>query len=863
MATLTRFPRTRLVPRAAAPLVLAASLLVPSGGADGQLMNPVLSAASALYAIPSGGSYDAANLYVAPDGAVWTASAVENVILKLSPDGTSATRWTMTTSPSAAGPSSLLPNPDGTFWVTELSGSNIALFDPATGNLTEWLAFARRPTVPLRRPDGKLWLPETGGALTLFDPADGSLIYYQSTAIYSCSYPFLDTDGSIWVSDFIGSYLMHIAPDGQSGKRWALPTTVNQPSKIIRGFDGALWISAYLSGQLLRLDPSTMEMKVFDLPLGTLPYDLMNYKDRIVFTDEAFGIVGFFDPAGSVPSETDILTPDANDLVLAPTAKTSVPVTTLLTSATDTIAAPPPAISTGGLTAGLAEYMIGIGSNWALALDQARGRILYGTKGYIGALMPAIPASQDDLYFPSAASIAGRTARWKTQLVAWNRATPDSTSVRNPLTVAEQLLPNGWIAGYLPNSSQTIGAGQLLAQDDPIGNEMGGPDSFGALRLEVQTPGNTADLFAWARVYTTRPDGGTYGLSMNPVKPGAAVGAGDTGFLFTPPDAAHRTNAGFVVVNAASGTLSVIDASGTALASRPFSWPGGTHVQYSPLFESFGLSPVPSARLAVQVDSGSVLPFGTSLDPVTSDPVGLELFKVSNATTGQWLPAVSRGGPPLGPSATTDIQLFNPGTGPASVKLVFRSGAPPQALPSTTVTVPPGQVVTLIDPLGARLGLSGVTGALDVISDQPVAVFARVHAADPSGGTYGYGLAAHNSGDAVPGGSRGVFLADTDSGWDVVQSDLLLANIADTTTTVTLNLTKADGTAAGTRDFALGPKEVRYVTMPWFSIAGAGTTAGRLDVVPASTAVNVFATLLRKDQKTGDVDAILPVVIPR
>lgn len=837
---------------------IAATLFLVAGAADAQFTNMTMPAASSLYAIPNSGDYDAANIYVAPDGSIWSASAFANVILKLSPDGLESTRWTM---PSGTGPSYLIPNADGTFWVTELGNPNFAKFDPATGILTEWADYTRRQTAMVRRPDGKFWVPETSGALALFDPDAGVIAYYTSVSLYSLSYPFLDDDGTIWTFDFLGGYLVHFTADGLTARRWLLPDVMSYPSKIIRGFDGALWISGYMSSQLARYDPATSEIRIYDLTVGTLPYDMLNYKDRIIYSDQAYGVIGFFDPKGSTPSTIQTLTPEATDLTLTIVTDPTVPVTTTIVPTTDTIPVPPAAISTGNQSAGLAEYQVGVTTNWAIALDAANNRIVFGTKGYIGTLFPPIPGSPDDLYFPSAASIAGANARWKTQLVAWNKGTPDSTGATAALTVSEQLIPNGWIAGYLPNAKQPIGAGKLLAQDDPIGNEMMGPDSFGALRLETSV-GNTADLFGWARVYTERADGGTYGFAMNPFKDAGAVGAGDTGYLFTPPDTTHKTNAGFLTVDAAQGTVSIVDANGTTLASRAFKWPGGTHTQYSPLFSSFGVDPVPSARFVVNVTSGTALLFGSSADPITSDPIGLEFTKASQAVTLQWLPAVFRGTGPLGPGARTDLQLFNPGSTSANVQLVYRSAPPSGTLPSAQVTVPAGQVVTLTDPLGSLLGLTTAAGILDVLSDQPVSVFARVHGSDPSGGTFGYGLSGKLSSAAVSGGTRGVFLADTDNGYDVIQSDLLLANISDTSTTVTLNLTGTDGNSAGTHDYALAPKEVRYVATPWFSIAGYGTDIGRLDVVPSGTAY-VFATLLRQDRKTGDTDAILPALTTR
>ena len=835
---------------------MAAALLLGAGAANGQFLDLTMPAASSLYAIPNGGDYDAANVILAADGSIWTASALENVILQLSPDGLTSTRWTL---PTGTGPSYLLPEPDGTFWISELGNPNFAKFDPVNGTLTEWADYSRRQTSMVRRKDGKFWVPETGGPLALFDPDAGTITYYQSASIYSLSYPFLDDDESVWTCDFLGGYLVHFSVDGTTARRWLLPDVVNYPSKIIRGIDGALWISVYSSGQIARFDPATSEIRIFDLTAGSLPYDLVNYKDRIIYSDQAYAMIGFFDPKGAVASTIQTLTPVDPDLTMDVVVRTSSPsVTTNIVPATDSIAVPPPAISTGRQDVAAAEYLVGVAVNWGIAVDEANNRIVFGTRGYIGTLFPAIPGSQDDLYFPSAASIAGATSQWKTQLVAWNKGTPDSTGALNSITASEQLIPNGWIAGYLPNSSQTIGVNQLLVQDDPIGNEMGGPNSFGILRLEASA-GNTADLFGWARVYRTAPNGGTYGFAMNPIKPPGAVQAGDSAFLFTPPDTTQRMNAGFVTVDAAQGTVSIVDGTGTTLASLAFKWPGGTHTQYSPLFSSFGIAPVPSARFVVSVTSGTAIPFGTSTDPVTSDPIGLEMCKASEAVTLQWIPAVFRGGGPLGSGSRTDLQLFNPGTVAATVQLLFRSASPGGSLPSAKVTVAAGKVVSLTDPLGSLLGLTTAAGILDVTSDQPVSVFARVYGTDPSGGTFGYGLAGKLSVAAVPGGSRGVFLSDTDNGYDAFQTDLLLANISDAATTVTVNLTGPGGTSAGTRDYALAAKEVRYVATPWFSIAGYGTDMGRLDVVPSGTA-SVFATLLRQDRKTGDTDAILPAI---
>ena len=847
---------------AAAPApggVLVTAPPVPAG-----VYPSLIPASIRLYGVPDGGRYDASNLVLAPDGAIWSASANENTIARLSPDTTELKRWTL---PKDAAPSSLLMEPDGTFWLTELGGFKVGKFDPATGILKEWPDASRRPTSLAKRPDGKFWLPETSGALALFDPAADTFTYFTSRDIASLSYPFLEADGTLWSGDFLFGYLVRFAPDGLTATRWELPNVLSSPSKLFRAFDGQLWISLYGSGQLARFDPATNEIRIFSVGEYLLPYDMASYKGRIVFSDQQYGTIGFFDPKDAVPSITKTLEPkevtlEGDDVrTVTPTETTIEPTTA---APTDAVAQP----VSGLVTDNLVQMSSGLSLVYGLAVDEARGRIWYGTSGSIGTLLSPMPASADDIYFPAAASIAGRNgSSWNTDIVTWNRGTLPAEGDPLTIPVTARLLPNGWIAGYCPGSTFDVLPGRIDARSDSIAAEMGGPDSYGALRLVPNAA--TTDLFAWARVSHRRPDGGTYGFALNGVKADRAIGEGKQGFVFAPPDTTQRTNAGFFVLEEVTGTLAVVDASGTEQAAVPFAWPAGRHVQYSTVFESLGLPPLPSARVVFRVTKGKILPFGMSIDGVTNDPIDLVPRGPDDAGTLQWLFAMGRGAGPLGPDTVTDVQLFNGSEAAANVTLQFRYASalddpPPSTdLPTFQVAIPPGAVVTLPDVLHESFGLDQVEGEIDVLSDVPVQAFARVTAPDDGGGRHGYGMPGVLGGLSIAAGSRGVFIAITDSGWDVVESDLHLTNPMDVPATVAVNLTSAEGQAAGTRTVTLGAKETRTLPVVWFSIAGNGTTFGRLDVVPTEGGPPVFATVIRRDKKTGDADPLLPFIIAK
>jgi hypothetical protein len=156
-------------------------------------------------------------------------------------------------------------------------------------------------------------------------------------------------------------------------------------------------------------------------------------------------------------------------------------------------------------------------------------------------------------------------------------------------------------------------------------------------------------------------------------------------------------------------------------------------------------------------------------------------------------------------------------------------------------------------------------GIVDVISDQPVYAFARVTSSDSSGGSFGFGIGGRRGGLAVGGNQRGVFTTTTDNGFDVMRTDLHLANLLDVPQSVTLKLSQVDGQAGPTRDLTLAPKEVRVLESVWFDLAGYGTNLGRLDVVSneAAGGGGVLATFVRSDRKSMDADAIVPYVIAK
>ena len=799
------------------------------------------------------GNFDGANLVKDSAGNIWGVAASDDSISRWSADRTTLSRWVMAT---GTAPSSLFPDTDGTFWITELGGFKIAHFDPATGNCTEYIDGSRRPSSLVRRPDGKFWLPETGGLLALFDPSVPNFTYYVTPGIYYLSYPWQDADGTLFSADFIYGFIVSWPPDVSTATIWSLPAASFSPSKIVRLEDGKLWISFYNSAEIGRFDDATGTLDIFTLLSGA-PYDIHNYRGLVAYTDE-LGQVGFLDPAVAVPTSSTVLTSTTATPTIRSTLAAPI-VTSTLVNDTQTLTFPGDVADVGTAVPGLAEILVNNGvAIWSMLIDETRGRIFFGTAGGFGILGPPPKIDDAELYLTAASSRPlpsdpSRVSR--TQVVTWNRGTPDSSNVTHTLTSNETLLPDGWITGFFGAASGAVLPGTMVSQDDVVGTDMGAPNALGGVRIYTD---QLADTFAWSRTSVPAPGGGTLGYAANAVTGAVALGTGDTGFLFASPDTAQQTIAGVLVTEASTGTISIVDASGVTRATYPYDWPSGYRVQGTSIFDAFALSALASARIVCTVTAGHILLFGSAVDPVSGDAAGLDSIGASALATGLQIPGFTRGG-----GVRPTLQIFNSGTDPASVSISLRVAQPvdgPVLAPGgslATVTVPPGAVVTL--DLGNPAG-AAITGTLDINGDQPLAAFATFRTTLPSGGNVVFTAPAtfFASPSAIPPGSRGVFLSATQN--DAFSSTLQLTSTSPNPGDVTVSFTGADGTAIGSRTVTVPAWGA--VSLPgWRS--GASTDLGRVDLVPADGTTPFIAVLVRQDLKTRDTDVILPLVIPK
>ena len=306
-----------------------------------------------------------------------------------------------------------------------------------------------------------------------------------------------------------------------------------------------------------------------------------------------------------------------------------------------------------------------------MLIDEVRGRIFFGTAGGFGILGPPPKLNDAELYLTVASSgpLPSDPSRLsRTQVVTWNRGTPDSSNVTHTLSSFETLLPDGWIAGFAPTASGSVPPGTMISQDDLVGTDMGTPNALGGVRLFSD---QLADTFAWSRTSVPAPGGGTLGYAANAVTGAFALGAGDTGFLFASPDTATQTIAGVLVTEASTGTISIVDASGVTRGTYSYDRPSGYRVQGTSIFDAFTLPALASARVVCTVTTGHVLLFGSAVDSLSQDAAGLDSIKPSALAAGLQIAGFTRGG-----GVRSTLQLFNAGKAPASVSVSLRVAQP-------------------------------------------------------------------------------------------------------------------------------------------------------------------------------------------
>jgi hypothetical protein len=303
-------------------------------------------------------------------------------------------------------------------------------------------------------------------------------------------------------------------------------------------------------------------------------------------------------------------------------------------------------------------------------------------------------------------------------------------------TVTLSFVPSGLTA-----RDYVLGAGESLTIRDVVASAFGAGQATGAVILTADQP-----LVVRGRTYNTASSG-TFGVALPVVEESRFMSPGDMGHSLwisqdSQGDRGYRTNIAVVFPDPSGGsaTVTLYDAAGTWQGQQDFS------------LDAAGLKQVPvgamvagglaTGRAEIQVTSGRAAGYASVADNVTGDG---SLFPFEDLPGGRQnvvVNGVSRAGGALGTFWRTDARLYNPSPRDAAVTVKFHAAGNSNTSPQqTTVTVPAGRILEVVDVLSTLLSLPvGSSGALRFQSEAPVAILCRTSNLDPTGvkpGTFG------------------------------------------------------------------------------------------------------------------------------
>ena len=215
----------------------------------------------------------------------------------------------------------------------------------------------------------------------------------------------------------------------------------------------------------------------------------------------------------------------------------------------------------------------------------------------------------------------------------------------------------------------------------------------------------------------------------------------------------------------------------------------------------------------------------------------------------RWVPVASHVPGANGAEWRSDLSLLNPGTVAATVQGQFHTSG---GVVPGTVVIPAGSQSVFTDVVGA-LGSSG-SGALEILSDQPVVVVSRTY--DQLGhGTVGQGYASYAVADGLAAG-QSAWLPQLSQN-AAYRSNISLTNIGDAPAAATVELFDGAGDRLASYDVTLASGDWAQENRPFFGYADQTALDVGFAKVTATFGAGIVASATVIDNVTND-----PTTVP-
>ena len=218
--------------------------------------------------IPLGRGSAPHGVIVGPDGAPWITDSGLNAIVRVDPKSFAVTRYPLPEGSGYANLNTAAFDGKGILWFTGQAGI-YGRFDPATGALRVFDApRGRGPYGIARTPEGGIYYASLAGShIARIDTATGEArVIEPPTRQQGARRVWADSQGRIWVSEWLSGQLSRYAPKTATWQAWRLPGEAPRPYAVYVDEQDQVWVSDFAANAMLRFDPRSERFQSFPSP---------------------------------------------------------------------------------------------------------------------------------------------------------------------------------------------------------------------------------------------------------------------------------------------------------------------------------------------------------------------------------------------------------------------------------------------------------------------------------------------------------------------------------------------------------------------------------------------------------------------
>jgi virginiamycin B lyase len=223
---------------------------------------------------------------IAPDGSVYISVMTGNKVARFDTKTHTFKEWDM---PSGHRPHGLLVDKQGMVWTTGNGNGTIGKLDPATGKITEFKTHSGGGgphTLIITDDQSTIWFTlQSGNKVASLSTRTGAIREYPSSGgPYGLS---LDQAGNVWFCRMGDNKMGKLDP--KTGQMSEVDMgRGSRPRRVATAPDGMLWVALYGNGKMAKLDPKAMKVvKEFQLPAGDAgPYAITVDGGGMVWVNE-------------------------------------------------------------------------------------------------------------------------------------------------------------------------------------------------------------------------------------------------------------------------------------------------------------------------------------------------------------------------------------------------------------------------------------------------------------------------------------------------------------------------------------------------------------------------------------------------